>query len=87
MREELEQSLNEASQREMDADFSVHGRGYHRRTEFLKSTCTFLDNDDQLKEVIHGRNPNNSNEKRFILRYLQNPVELLGNERVSGVKV
>jgi hypothetical protein len=49
---EFKESLNEESDREMHADFNMNSRGIHRKTEFLKETCTFLDNEDQVKEVI-----------------------------------
>jgi hypothetical protein len=68
----------------MHADFNVHARGVKRRTEFLKESCTFLENDDQLREVVEG---GTTEEKRFILRYLTNPIELIGKERIGGVKV
>jgi hypothetical protein len=52
MRDEFEASINESSQREMHADFSINSRACERKTEFLKSTCTFLETEDQVKEVV-----------------------------------
>lgn len=46
MREEFEQSLNPESEREMHADFSVLSRGIKRKTDFLKDSCAFLDNEE-----------------------------------------
>lgn len=45
MRDEFEEGFNEESQREMHDDFSVHARGLRRKMEFLKDTCTFLENE------------------------------------------
>jgi len=77
MRDEFEASLNDSSQREMHADFSINSRACQRKTEFLKSTCTFLETEDQVKEVVYD---SNSKAKSFILRYLLNPVELIGSK-------
>ena len=46
MRDEFEEGFNEESQREMHDDFSVHARGLRRKMEFLKDTCTFLENEE-----------------------------------------
>ena len=46
IKQEFEDSLNEQSEREMHADFSVHARGTKRRTDFLKETCTLVENED-----------------------------------------
>jgi hypothetical protein len=48
---DFKESLNEESNREMHADFNMNSRAIHRKTEFLKETCTFLDNEDQVNEV------------------------------------
>lgn len=46
VREEFESSINEASEREMQADFSVHARGLKRKTDFLREHCTLLNNEE-----------------------------------------
>jgi hypothetical protein len=79
MRDEFEASLTEESERETHADFSVHARGIKRRTEFIRDSCTFLDNENQLKEVIHGAS---IQQKAMILRYLLSPARLLGDDRI-----
>ena len=82
MRSEFDASLNEASLRETNADFSVHARGVARKLEFLKTTCQMLDSDDHLQDVLSS-----APGKKVVLRYLRNPVELLGEERVTGVRL
>ncbi len=54
MLNEFKDSLNEESKREMHADFNMNSRAIHRKTEFLQQTCTFLENEDQVKEVMHS---------------------------------
>jgi hypothetical protein len=43
LKQEILNSFNEASQREMHPDFSTHARGVHRRNEFLKENCVILE--------------------------------------------
>ena len=48
---EFKDSLNEESNREMHADFNMNSRAVIRKTEFLKESCIFLNNEDQVEEV------------------------------------
>jgi len=82
MRSEFEASLNEASLRETQADFSVHARGIARKLEFLKTTCQMLESEEHLQDVISS-----APGKKVVLRYLRSPVDLLGEERVYGVRL
>ena len=52
LKEEFERSMNDESIRETHADFSVLSRGYLRRTEFIRDSFNFLDNENQLKDAI-----------------------------------
>jgi len=64
---EFKDSLNEESNREMNADFNMNSRAVHRKTEFLKESCIFLDNEDQVEEVKQDAY---RDKRAIILRYL-----------------
>ena len=49
LKEEYMLGMNEASVRETHADFSVHSRGIQRKTEFIRDSFTFLDDELELK--------------------------------------
>ncbi|CDW82125.1 UNKNOWN [Stylonychia lemnae] len=85
-REEYDQSRNDQSIEETGAGFSPLSRGWHRRTEFLKETCKFIDSIEQYQDITHSRN----DTKNLFLRYLQNPIELLSNQisnRINKVRL
>jgi len=84
LKEEFEASVNDQSLREMNPDFSVHARGIQRKFEFLKSSCHFLDSDEHLNDVLSKAS---TKDKRLVLRYLKNPIELLGTDRIEAVKL
>ena len=67
LKDEYLDSMNDESQREMHADFSVNARAQLRKTEFLHQNCIFLDNEDQVREVTQAAK---RDQKAFILRYL-----------------
>lgn len=86
LRDEYERSRNSESFEEIGAGFSPLSRGWNRRTEFLKDTCKFIESEDQYQEILNTK----TEKKNFFLRYLLNPVELIGNpetNRIQKVKV
>ena len=46
LKEEYLHSMNEESIRETHADFSIHARGVLRKTEFIRESFTFLDDEN-----------------------------------------
>jgi hypothetical protein len=44
MKEEVEQSMNEMSNKEMSVGFSTYARGIKRRTEFVKEEFKMIQN-------------------------------------------
>jgi hypothetical protein len=83
LKEEFLRSMNEESIRETHADFSVHSRGTLRKTEFIRDSFNFLEDENQLNEAIKS---STHSEKAFVLRYLLQPVELMGSDSIEGVK-
>ena len=68
----------------MDPDFSVHARGIQRKFEFLKSTCHIIESDEHLNDVLSKAS---TKDKKFVLRYLKNPVKLLGQDRIESINL
>jgi hypothetical protein len=82
LKEEYMRGMNEESYRETNADFSVHSRGILRKTEFIRDSFTFLEDENELKQAIES---STVSERAFVLRYLLNPVELIGTKHIEGI--
>ena len=54
LKDEFLSGMNEESVRETHADFSVHSRGILRRTEFIRDSFTFLEDEEELKQAIES---------------------------------
>ena len=83
MRSEFDSSMNEASYLELGAGFSPLSRGIARRTDFIKDSCTFIDSEEQLQDILNAKGE--AKEKRIILRYLLNPSELIGDAKTNRI--
>lgn len=81
LKEEVENSYNEESLKEMMAGFSTFSRGIKRRSDYLKETCKIIENEEQLLEILNKK----SKSKNLFLRYLLSPSELLddGKEKLK----
>jgi hypothetical protein len=77
IRDEVESSLNEASNVEKLL------RGIGRKTDFLLENSLAIESPEQYLDVV-----NDKSKRKLILRFLRNPTELFANNgRISGVRL
>lgn len=87
LRDEIEKSFNENSEKEMDANHASERRNYTRKLELI-NTLNVLDSEAQMEQIRKTDN----GRKNVFLRFLLTPVKIdvnaepNGTNKVKGIK-